>query len=634
MRPLLLYLLFLATSSVQSQKLEYTILSLPDTLTKNANAIVRLDETTIAIPSQRTMIINTRRIVSVLNEKGRDAVNALEYYDKSNYVKNIEAIVYDAFGNELKKIKRKDFRDQAAVDNATMFSDSRIIYLEYTPTQYPYTIVYESTRESSNTAFIPRWSPLKDYFTSVASATISVTCNSALGFKFRESNFGSYSVTKVSGNGESVSFEAKNIPAQRPEDYSPISHQIFPSVLFSLERFHLEGVDGSARNWKEFGTWYSDELLSGTTALPDAAKVEINKLVGAEKDPIRKARIVYDFVQQKSRYVSIQVGIGGWKPMRAQDVDRLSYGDCKALTNYTRALLEVVGVLSYNTILYAGSAKRDIEADFVSMQGDHMILSIPDGDNYIWLECTSQTDPFGYQGTFTDDRDVLVMKPEGAEIVRTTNYGDRTNEQVSNGVISLAANGNIEGNVEIFSSGTRYSRKSAIERLQPFERDAHYKEYWSSIANLKIEDISFINDKAHIKFTERARIKGLEYGKISGNRMLFPVNPYNRMEAIPKKIRDRKLPFELSRGFCDTDEIEIRLPEGFTIEALPGKMQLETKYGEYVAEVVQKSPMVLVYKRTLLVKKGAYTSGEYENYRQFMERVVKNDNSKLVLVRI
>ena len=36
----------------------------------------------------------------------------------------------------------------------------------------------------------------------------------------------------------------------------------------------------------------------------------------------------------------------------------------------------------------------NIESDFVSMQGNHMILSIPNGDNYIWLECTSQDDSF------------------------------------------------------------------------------------------------------------------------------------------------------------------------------------------------------------------------------------------------
>jgi hypothetical protein len=33
-----------------------------------------------------------------------------------------------------------------------------------------------------------------------------------------------------------------------------------------LEEFHLEGVDGKAKTWKEFGEWYS-RVLSGTTVL-------------------------------------------------------------------------------------------------------------------------------------------------------------------------------------------------------------------------------------------------------------------------------------------------------------------------------------------------------------------------------
>jgi hypothetical protein len=78
-----------------------------------------------------------------------------------------------------------------------------------------------------------------------------------------------------------------------------------------------------------------------------------------------KAKLIYDYVQQKSRYVSIQVGIGG-KPMDASDVDRLGYGDCKGLTNYTKVLRQVP---SYNTILYGDSYKKDIESDLCLCKG-------------------------------------------------------------------------------------------------------------------------------------------------------------------------------------------------------------------------------------------------------------------------
>jgi transglutaminase-like putative cysteine protease len=164
-------------------------------------------------------------------------------------------------------------------------------------------------------------------------------------------------------------------------------------------------------------------------------------LVGTETDPVKKAKIIYKYVQEKSRYVNISIGIGGWKPMLASDVDRLGYGDCKALSNYTKALLKAVDVPSYNTILYGNPKKRNIEADFVSMQGNHMILAIPNKNSFIFLECTSQVDPFGYQGTFTDDRDVLVVKPEGGEIVRTKIYQDEDNAQKSKGKYAIAENG-------------------------------------------------------------------------------------------------------------------------------------------------------------------------------------------------
>src|SRR3546814_15272406 len=83
--------------------------------------------------------------------------------------------------------------------------------------------------------------------------------------------------------------------------------------------------------------------------------------------------------------------------MFAEEVDRLSYGDCKGLANYTQALLEVVGIPSVYTEVNAGDHQRSYLPDFASFgQGNHIILCVPlDGDT-TWLECTSKETPFGY----------------------------------------------------------------------------------------------------------------------------------------------------------------------------------------------------------------------------------------------
>ncbi|TDW45842.1 uncharacterized protein DUF3858 [Flavobacterium sp. 270] len=624
---------FLFTLVSVAQKGSYIVTSIADSLKENANAVVRLNQIDIAITSQRNMNIKTQRVVTVFNEKGLSDIDAYQYYDKSTSIKGIEAIAYDAFGNEIKKIKRKDFRDQSAVSGSTLFSDNRVVYLDYTPISYPFTIIYNSEVETSNTAFIPQWHPLRGYYLSVEKSVLNVTYPNNLGFKKKEFQFSNFNIQKTTDTDTSLSYAATNILAQKQEDYSPNFVDLFPRVMLGLENFHLEGVDGTATTWEAFGKWYGDKILTGTTVLPEETKAKIKTLVGDEKDPIKKAKIIYDYVQKKSRYVNIAVGIGGWKPMMASDVDRLGYGDCKALSNYTKALLQAVDVPSYNTILYGDRYKSNIQSDFVSMQGNHMILAIPNGGKYTFLECTSQDDPFGYQGTFTDDRDVLIVKPEGGEIVRTKIYDDKGNAQKDKGTYTIDENGNFSGSVSIISEGSQYSKKFGIEHLQPTEKESHYKDYWDNINNLKLGKITFTNDKENVRFTEDIQISAINYGTITANKMIFVMDAFNQYTGNVKRIRNRKSPFQIQRGYLDTDEIEINLPAGFSIEFLPSNFELKGKFGEYKTEIIKKENNKLTYKRSMLLNKGKYSSKEYDEYRLFMEQVSKNDNAKIILTK-
>jgi hypothetical protein len=627
-------IVFLFISSfLFAQKSDYSTLTISDSLKENANAIVRLNQIDIVIASQRSMNIKTKRVVTVLNEKGFDAVEAYENYDKSSPVRNIMATVYDAFGKEIKKIKRSDFRDVSAVSGSTLFSESRYIYLNYTPIQYPFTVAYESETETSNTAFIPQWMPLTDYAVSIEKSILNVSYPSNLGFKYKEFNFSNFNLKKTKENSTQLIYTATKMLAQKEETASPSISSLFPKVLLGLELFHLEGVDGTAKTWGGFGKWYSEKILQRTIDLPEETVVKIKSLVGTETDPIKKAQIIYKYVQEKSRYVSIQVGIGGWKPMLASDVDRLGYGDCKALSNYTKALLNAVDVPSYDVVLYGGSEKRDIETDFVSMQGNHMILAVPNNDKYIFLECTSQVDPFGYQGTFTDDRNVLIIKPEGGEIVRTKIYEDIGNTQMSKGTYLIAENGDLSGKIGIVSEGSQYNQKFNNDKLSPTEMEAFYKDYWSTINNLKIKKITFKNDKDKISFTENAEISAINYGNVSANKMMFAINAFNPLTQNVKRIRNRKNPLEIQRGSVDIDEIEVALPANFSIEFLPSNVDIIGKFGEYKTEIIKKDNNSIIYKRKFFLKKGLYTNKEYDEFRLFMEQISRNDNAKIILTK-
>src|SRR5579863_10407875 len=128
-------------------------------------------------------------------------------------------------------------------------------------------------------------------------------------------------------------------------------------------------------------------------------------------------------MQQKTHYVSVQMGIGGWRPFTAADVDKDGYGDCKALVNYTKALLKSVDINSYYCVVYGNTEEKlSLRDDFASLQGNHVILCLPFKNDTTWLECTDQKIPLGFLGDFTDDRTVLAFTPEGGKLMHTPKY--------------------------------------------------------------------------------------------------------------------------------------------------------------------------------------------------------------------
>ncbi len=627
-----LLLFFLTALSVFSQE-NYSTLTISNEIKEKANSVIRLQEIDVVINSQKSYKIKKKKVVTVFNEYGLRNIDATEYYSNSESISNMQAIIYDFAGKEIKKIKRKDFKDQSVADGFSILSDNRMVFLDYTPTQYPFTLVYESEVVSQNTAFIPSWYPIDDYYESVEKSTYKIKYLPDLGFKYKESNFKEFNIVKDETEN-TLSYSIENLVAQKGEDYSPSFSEIVPNVMFSLEKFSLEGVEGSAKSWEEYGKLWYDKLIKDETELNQETIKKITDLTKDLKDPIEKAKVIYKYVQDKTRYVSIQLGIGGWKPMLAKDVDRLGYGDCKALSNYTRILLEKVGVKSYYTVIYAGNEMKSFDKDFVSKQGNHIILTLPYNDKNYFLECTSQTNPFAFGGDFTDDRYALMIKPEGGFIVKTNEFKTNESYQNTKGNYSINENGGLEGSVQIKSGGIQYDNKLFLDRLNDKDEILkHYKNRFSWINGVKINSYEIKNNRNDIEFVEDLNISATNYITSANNTIYFPLNVFNVNSNIPNKYRKRKNNFEIKRGYVDFDDIEISLPKEYEIEFLPENLKIENKFGNYSIEIIKADNQKIIFKRTLTIKKGNYTKEEYEEYRLFREQVAKNDNAKIVLIK-
>ncbi len=618
--------------SAQDDNINLQTSLIDSTLTKDANAVLRSEEIIIEINSISSVTVKTKRIVTVLNKYGKGYADSYERYSPSIKIKKLEAIVYDASGKEIKKYRKKDFRDRSVYDGISLMNDDRIKYFEYTPIGYPYTLAFESEVEKSSTAFIQSWNPVLAYKLGVQKSFYKIRNPNVIPLRIKETNFENYAIEKNKTNQE-ISYLISNVPAILSEARSPSYADMVPKVKVALSTFSLEGVKGAATDWKSFGKWQYDKLLTGRGQLPPETIKAVTELTAKASTNKEKAKLIYEYVQNKTRYISVQLGIGGWMPFLASDVDRLGYGDCKALTNYTKALLETQGIPSYYTIVYA-KERRDIDEEFASMQGNHAILNIPDGEEDIWLECTSQTTPFNFIGDFTDNRNVLVVTPEGGEIKRTKKYEPEENKLQTIAIVKLSADKSMVADIKRESEGLEYDWNYNIQYQESKDQKLHYKEHWDYINNLEVNTIKLKDDKDVVVFTEDLRVSCASYMKKAGSRLLVTPNLFSRDQSNLPKYENRQTPLVISRGYVNTDEYIINIPQGYTINNLPEKKSIETEFGNYTYELEKVNESQILFKRFVKMIDGTFPKEKYEEYRQFRSKIKKIDQSKIVLKQL
>ena len=629
----LVFLLFVIPLLTYSQQLELAALTVDPELADGADSVLRHEEITLDLSDEGKLRTTISRLVTVYNKSGLSDVKAYAGYDNNTKVLDIQAIIYTLTGVEKDKIKKRDFKDVSAVSGGTLYADSRVLYLDYTPTSYPFTIQFNSETLSETTAFLWPWMPVSRYASGTEYSKFTIIHNPEDTLRVKETNLEEFGITKEETSGRTT-WIARNLEPVTFEYKSKGLEQRVPRVKCFFDKFYLAGVPGIAGNWKDFGKWMNDELVKDTQDLEATAIAEIQKLTKGLSDDEAKARIVYQFVQDKVRYISVQVEIGGWKPMLASDVQRLSYGDCKALSNYTQNLLSAVGVKSYYTILYGDRGKESLETDVVAMQGNHAILGVQLGDEVKFLECTSQETPFGYMGRFTDDRKVLLLTEEGGKIVKTTKYNQEDNTDLLQAKLVLDETGNLSGEIVREAKGIFYSDRMNLGHKDDKELSDYYYETWSGINSLSVSDIELNNNKLDVIYDENLNCKVTSYATSISDDMLIRANPFAlSRNAIPPRYRDRKTGFINLRGTIEEQSIQITIPEGYAVNALPEAVEYTEEFGDYQVSYELKDDK-LICKRILKFKEGDFGVEAYEKYRDLYKKIGKHDNQKLLIEKI
>ncbi|MFD2585082.1 DUF3857 domain-containing protein [Pedobacter vanadiisoli] len=617
-----------ATGSAFAQT-DYDVAKIPENLKTDAAVVIRNEESFFDIKGLGAARMDYKVAITILNKAGDEYSEMAEVYDKFSSIYNIKATLYDASGKKVKDYKSSDIKDQSLISDFSIFEDNRLKLLKFASVNYPYTIEYSYSQDYNGLLSFPSWRDIKGFGVSVEKS--AYTIQKAKNYKMRyltSRNLPTDSV--IIGEKVQYKWKSANVAAISSEPLSTGIDNVSAWVKADPNQFEFDGSSGNFDNWQNFGSWLYN-LNQGGNKLPEATKLMVQNLVKDAKTTKEKIRILYNHLQQNTRYVSVQLGIGGFRPILAEKVAQVNYGDCKALSNYMKALLNEAGIPS--NLIVIGNDMPSLNPNYSSVgQANHMILCIPLEKDTTFLECTSQYTPMGFIGYSNSDRNVLMVTEKGGKIVHTPVYNPKENYQIRKTKIVLAEDGTADSEIRSTYANAQFEENLSMTLMEPVELRKKIIEN-SPIPMAELTSYKYLQpDKTVPLLTEEINFKTNPILTRGGDKLFLVVNQINRHESVPLKIENRKTYFAVPFGYNDDDEISYVLPKGYNVEFLPKDISITSEFGSYTAKFSVKDNTI-VYNRTQTMNNKKYAPEKYGEYVDFYKKIYQADKQKAVLAK-
>jgi hypothetical protein len=620
-------LIFLLGFSIKICASRYSFQLIPDELKVGANVVVRTDQMLYTVIDYHKTTKKRKVALTLLNESAEDYRFPEIQYGKFEKVNYIKASVYDEKGQLVEILGSSNILDMSASSNVSFHTDDRVKVIRFPLLRYPYTIEYEYEISVNGLIGYPEWSFKRSLFASVEKSGVQYVVPLDKTVKFWESNIPSKVDSVIVNQSKIYTWQVENLPATKQNPYAGSFISVRPKLSAAPLEFNIDGYKGSSKSWKTFGDW-NRKMIEGRDKLPESEIQIAKNLVKNASSEREKIKLIYEYMQSKTRYVSISLGVGGWQPMPASEVALKGYGDCKALTNYTLALLKAVGINSYYTLVLAGD-NNDINSKFVSNQFNHVILCVPQPIDTVWLECTSQVLPFNYLSNFTSDRYVLLTTENGGVIARTPSFqnnnvvkrsGTININQIST-VTNLEMNTSYSG-LYFGESQLYYAQKNEIEISRMLSNNL-------SLPTFEVRSVAFKEFKSENPKSELAyQLSIRDFAAQSASRLFFTPSIFKTDYLVNDPISIR-----LYESTVVEDSLVYVLPYGYRVEHVPSGTMLESKFGTFSYEITVSGNKIFFQRRLEFIK-GKHSTESFEEFHGFINSIAMADRERVVLKKI
>jgi hypothetical protein len=568
----------------------------------------------------------TDSVAVQINNRAGDCYAAISIpYASSDKVSDLAGWIETVDGGKVRQLRNRDISDISAVSEVSLYQDQFLKRFELKHNTYPYTFWYTYTVTRGLFIDIGQWSPVLGTDIPTRQARLQLIVPKDYPFQYHERNIAACRKDS-SDDGYSLEWAASYENPLKTEIFSQPEREM-PSVCIVPQKV-LYGVEGRFNDWKNFGDW-QNRLMQNLDDLPVSEKEMVATLVKGLTDKRAIVRTAYHYLQDHTRYINVSIGIGGFKPYPASYVSLNKYGDCKALTNYLKAILKQAGIESYCADVYAGDQPVEIIKTMAGPQFNHMVLAVPLDADTLWLETTDNINPFGYVGTFIQNREALLVAAGSSRLVRIPALSAASNH-VSNRLV-----------FDCMSNGDAQATLAFIFRGRGFERYAHLRTDFNARDKDEIikELMPFDNCDVidwELNHTDRDSAQITLNAKVTIRKLLTPLGKELYFSLYPLSVppfeipANRKLPVSIPYPLYRTDTLTYNAPSGYIFNAKPDSFTVRSAYGAYSVRLTPSKNSCRAIKRFELFP-GNYSAQKYTEFYTFIQSIKDADKMKIVV---
>jgi hypothetical protein len=437
-----------------------------------------------------------RTTVTIQSIASRNDEDFSIYYSTFEKINTIDVKYYDKKKDKYRTCRGVKINDFQA-PSGEFYTSDRIRRVGI-PREVPFLINYET--EVSDLILLPHI-----YFSSnlkIDTFYYSIKIPSDLNLKYKVENPGNLTYFKIdSSRVKSYILYSITGVVNKPEDYkrkhsSWDESVVLPVCIIKLVITPKEFKDRETafvNDWIAMKLKPETMLNSGTMHVIDSLTKGIEN-----KDSI--ARVLFDFVRSKIKYINIEIGYGAFVPNDVNQTLEHRQGDCKDKANLLCQAMIYKGMDA--RLVLTATTGHYTQMDFPCLGiANHMICALKMPSSWMFLDPTEETGVYGQSGLMTQGRMAFILGNDGGQFARIPQLS--ASQNMEKYVLYLVCHKDkVSGTFMINYRGKKMQQiLSRMMNISPEEKLNYIKSYLLfNTRNLNYSQIRVIENKDSLSF--------------------------------------------------------------------------------------------------------------------------------------